>query len=283
VAASATVDERNVTVGDIDLVVAEAGAGGRPLLLLHGFTGAKEDFTEWLDRLAARGWHAVAPDHRGHGRSAKPASDDAYSFAILADDARGLADALGWERFVLLGHSMGGMVAQLMAIKAPERLTGLVLMDTCHGPVAGLDAAALATAVAIARDRGMDGLADLMAGVESPLVTPAHRRLLDERPGYAEFGDAKLRATSPHLYAAMTALFVDSPDRLDELRGLPAGLPALVMVGDQDRPFIAASKRMAAAIPGATLAVIADAGHSPQFENPDGWWAALTGFLDTVA
>ena len=58
---------RTLSVGPVDLAIAEAGDGGRPLLLLHGFTGAKEDFTEWLDPLAALGWHGVAPDHRGHG------------------------------------------------------------------------------------------------------------------------------------------------------------------------------------------------------------------------
>jgi pimeloyl-ACP methyl ester carboxylesterase len=276
-------DERTVAVGDVDLVVSESGVGGRPLLLLHGFTGAKDDFTEWLDPLAARGWHAVAPDHRGHGASAQPESDDAYSFSILADDALGLADALGWDRFALLGHSMGGMVAQLMAVGAPRRLTGLVLMDTGHGPVAGLDAELVAAAVAIVRDRGMGALVDVMAGMESPLETPAHRRLLEQRPGYAEFGDRKMRATSPHLYATLAPLFVDSPDRLEDLRLLPSTLPALVMVGDQDRPFIAPSRRMAEAIPHATMALIADAGHSPQFENPDAWWTALSEFLDGIA
>lgn len=275
--------QRTLAVGDVDLVVAEAGVGGRPLLLLHGFTGAKEDFTEWLDPLAARGWHAVAPDHRGHGSSAQPASDEAYSFAILADDTLALADALGWERFALLGHSMGGMVAQLMAIGAPSRLTGLILMDTGPGPVEGLDPDLAAAAVAIVRQRGMDGLIEIMKEHAAPLETPAHRRLLAQRPGYEEFGEAKMRATSPHLYAAMTGLFVASADRLDGLRHLPAGLPALVMVGDQDRPFIAASERMTAAIPAAVMAVIGDAGHSPQFENPDGWWTALTEFLDRIA
>jgi len=276
-------EQRTLAVGDVDLVVAEAGVGGRPLLLVHGFTGAKEDFSEWLDPLAARGWHAVAPDHRGHGSSSKPASDDAYSFSILADDMLGLADALGWERFALLGHSMGGMVAQVMAVEAPQRLTGLVLMDTGHGPVEGLDADLAAAAVAIVRDSGIDTLVEIMKEHPSPLDTPAHQRLLAQRPGYAEFGERKMRASSPHLYAAMTALFVSSPDRLDDLVTLPATLPALVIVGDQDRPFIASSERMTAAIPGAALAVIADAGHSPQFENPDGWWSALTEFLDRIA
>ena len=55
------------------------------------------------------------------------------------------------------------------------------------------------------------------------------------------------------------------------------------MVGEQDRPFIAASERMAQAIPDATLALIPDAGHSPQFENPDAWWTALSEFLDRIA
>jgi 3-oxoadipate enol-lactonase len=276
-------EQRTLTVGDVDLVVAEAGSGGRPLLLVHGFTGAKEDFTEWLDPLAARGWHAVAPDHRGHGSSSKPASDNAYSFSILADDMLGLADALGWDRFALLGHSMGGMVAQVMAVEAPQRLTGLVLMDTGHGPVEGLDADLAAAAVAIVRDSGIDVLVEIMKEHTSPLDTPAHQRLLAERPGYAEFGERKMRASSPHLYAAMTALFVSSPDRLDDLTTLPPTLPALVIVGDQDRPFIASSERMTTAIPGASMAVIADAGHSPQFENPDGWWSALTEFLDRIA
>ena len=68
-------------------------------------------------------------------------------------------------------------------------------------------------------------------------------------------------------------------DRLGELAGLPDRLPALVIVGEQDAPFVGPSKRMAETIPDATLVVIADAGHSPQFENPDDWWSALSTFL----
>ena len=92
----AGVELRTVDLDGVGLSIAEAGAGQHPILILHGFTGAKEDFTEWLDPLAEAGWHAVAPDHRGHGSSAKPGSEDAYSFEILADDAVRLADVLGW-------------------------------------------------------------------------------------------------------------------------------------------------------------------------------------------
>ena len=271
--------ERQVNLGDVQLSIAEAGAGQFPLLMVHGFTAAKEDFTPWLGRLADLGWYAVAPDLRGHGASSKPAAESAYSFEVLADDMLRLAEELGWDRFVLLGHSMGGMVAQFVARSAAPRLAGLVLMDTTHGPLESLDPALVEAAVSIVREQGIGTLADILAGQDGPLVTPAHRRLLGDEPGYAEFCDRKLRATSPGLYAAMAPAFRVAEDRLDSLRDLPATLPVLVIVGEQDQSFLAPSERMAAACAGGTLAIIADAGHCPQFENPDAWWQTLAGYL----
>jgi pimeloyl-ACP methyl ester carboxylesterase len=273
-------DIRTIDLGDVELVIAEAGQGGRPVLLLHGFTGAKEDFTEWLDQMAGEGWHAVAPDHRGHGGSSKPDGEDAYSIDILAADARRLTEALGWSHFALLGHSMGGYVAQSLAFAVPDRLDALVLMDTGHGPIEGVDPAQAELAVQIAREQGMDVLADLMAAREGVLDTPAHLRVAAERPGYVEFGERKFRATSPYLYAAIAPeLLRDFPDTLDRLAAMSPVPPTLVIVGEQDAPFLAFSERMAKAVPGATLAIIPDAGHSPQFENPDRWWTELSAFV----
>lgn len=276
------VAERDIDLGDVELRIAESGAGQRPLLLVHGFTGAKEDFTPWLGQLAADGWHAVAPDLRGHGLSSKPPAESAYSFELMADDLVRLADRLGWANFVLLGHSMGGMVAQVVARAVPSRLTGLVLMDTTHGAVDHVDPALVEAAVSIVRDQGMDAFADFMADQQGPLHTRAHQRLLDERPGYAEFGERKLRATSAALYAAMAPVFLTTPDRLEELRRLPGSLPVLVIVGEQDQAFVEPSQRMAAAVSHGKLAVIPDAGHAPQFENQDAWWEALSGYLAVV-
>jgi pimeloyl-ACP methyl ester carboxylesterase len=263
--------------------IAGAGAGGRPFLLIHGFTGAKEDFTDWLDPLADLGWHAVAIDNRGHGESEKPTDRSDYSFELLAGDALALADDL-WgadSRFVLLGHSMGGMVAQVIATHAADRLDGLILMDTGHGPLTFVDREQATKVVAIVEDRGIDGLADLMADREQPLSTPAHERLLAEREGYAEFGDRKLRATASAAYAGMLLAMIDATDRLDALRDV--AVPTLVLVGEQDAPLLRQSRNMAEAIPGAELAVLPDAGHSPQFENTDAWWKALIDFLSSVA
>ena len=276
------VTERQFKVGDVRLSIAEAGAGQRPLLMVHGFTGAKEDFTPWLDQLADLGWHAVAPDLRGHGASSKPAAESAYSFQLLAEDVLRLADVLGWDTFVLLGHSMGGMIAQFVARSAATRLAGLILMDTTHGPLDNLDPDLIDAAVSIVRARGIDALADIMAEQEGPLTTPAHRRLIGEQPGYAEFTDRKLRATSPGLYAAMARVFSTTADRLESLRRLPGTLPVLVIVGEQDLPFLAPSERMATATGRGSLAIIPDAGHCPQFENPDAWWKALTAYLADI-
>jgi pimeloyl-ACP methyl ester carboxylesterase len=274
--------ERQVSVADVQLSIAEAGAGQRPLLLVHGFTGAKEDLTPWLEPLAEAGWHAVAPDLRGHGGSGKPDAESAYSFEIMARDLLGLADTLGWDQFALLGHSMGGMIAQFMACAAPERLTALILMDTSHGPLRNLDPDLVQAAVSIVRAQGMDTLASILAERQGPLTTPAHQRLLAGQDGYAEFCDRKLRATSAALYAAMAPAFMTAADRLDDLATLPATLPVLVLAGEQDQPFLNASRRMAERVGQGTLEIIPDAGHSPQFENPAAWWQALASFLATV-
>lgn len=271
--------ERDVQLGEVRLRIAEAGPGQRPFMLVHGFTGAKEDFTDWLDALAEAGWHAVAPDLRGHGASSAPAQESAYTFESMADDCLRLADALGWDSFVLLGHSMGGMIAQFMALDAPARIAGLVLMDTSHGPLTTLDPALVQAAVSVVREHGLGALADILAENEGPLITPAHRRVLDERPRYREFEDGKFRAASPAMYAAMAPAFITAADRLDKLRQLPGSLPVLVIVGEQDQPFIADSEAMAASVGTGTLALIPDAGHCPQFENTGEWWRSLSAFL----
>jgi 3-oxoadipate enol-lactonase len=272
---------RSVQVGPVELSIAEAGEGGRPLLLLHGFTGAKEDFSQFCDRFAESGWHAVAPDHRGHGQSSKPGSDSDYSIAILAADVIRLTANLDWDRFVLLGHSMGGYIAQQIAFEAPERLEGLVLMDTGHvGPK--MDPALVEAAIRIVRTRGIEVLAEILVGRDSPLDTPAHRRLIAENPEYAEFDGRKLRSTSPHLYAALANELPNAPDSLEKLADLPEEMPVLVVVGEQDAPFLEDSRRIAGVVPGARLAVIPDAGHSPQFENPEAWYEAVSGFLAEI-
>lgn len=113
----------------------EAGNGGRPLLLVHGFTGGRADFADWMDPLAKLGYHVVAPDLRGHGTTGGPDDLTGYSLELFSADLVGLADRLGWETFDVLGHSMGGLIVQHLVVEQPDLVSRLVLMDTTHGAV----------------------------------------------------------------------------------------------------------------------------------------------------
>lgn len=269
------------TEGGARFAVDESGRGGRPLLLVHGFTGGRLDFGEHLDALADAGWWAVAPDLRGHGGSHHPPEESAYSLELFADDLWDLVDALGWDRLVLLGHSMGGMIAQVAALRRPELLDGLVLMDTTHGPL-DLDRDLARLGAEIVRAGGMEAVKEVLdsLGSDAPLSTPAYERLLAERPELREINDRKFLGCSPAMYAAMLEQLLDQVDRLEHLVALT--VPALVIVGEQDTPFLAASEAMADALPAAELVVVPDAGHSPQLENPDAWRRTMLEFLGSL-
>jgi 3-oxoadipate enol-lactonase len=113
------------------------------------------------------------------------------------------------------------------------------------------------------------------------LETPAYQRTLLDRPGYQQFQDRKWADVSEIMWGAMAVAMAYQPDDLAALAAA-VSVPMLLIVGAQDAPFLAASRAMADAIPGAQLTIIPDAGHSPQFENPDAWIDALTRFLAAV-
>ena len=276
------VPRRRPGAGGTTLATVEVGEGGRPLLLIHGFTGAKEDFADWFDRFAEAGWWVVAPDLRGHGDSDQPPDEDDYSLPVLADDLGALVDDLGWDRYALVGHSMGGMVAQEVVLRPGHGVERLVLMDTHHGPIEGLSPEVVELGLEVLRRDGLPALLALLAELGTQPPAPADARLRAERAGYAAYGDWKMTRVSPAMYAAMASELVHRPDRLAELAGLTDELSVLVVVGEQDRTFRGAADRMGEAIGHASTVVIDDAAHSPQFEHPEAWWAAVAPFLSAA-
>ena len=264
------------------LAIAEGGSGGRPVFLVHGFTGGKEDLGEWVEPLAERGWHAVAPDLRGHGTSDHPEGRESYGFEVFAADLLALADALGWDRFAVVGYSMGGAVAQFLALGCPQRVSALVLVASFHGPVPGVDAELVALGSEIVRQAGMPGLAQALAArrAQNPEAVARYERAERARPGHGGRRERGVLATSPDLWLEMAPRFVTQPDRLDLLRALD--VPTAVVVGELDRTMVDDCRRMADAIPGARLTVVPDAGHSLPAEKPAELWAALSSFLDAV-
>lgn len=271
----------------VEVAVLEAVGGSKGLLCVHGWPAAKEDFADHLDALAAAGsgWHVVALDQRGHGASDAPAGVESYSLKTFAADVLALADALGWSTFVLLGHSMGGMVAQIAALEAPSRLEGLILMNTSHGPVGGIDPDLVALGKAVVSEGGMAALVEAQRDIEGALDTPAHERVLATRPGYAEFGESKTLAASPEMWLGMVDEIVSTQaDRLSDLSSSAelASVPVLLIYGQQDAPFVPHGQRLAVALPHARLELVPEAGHSPQFENPDAYLRSVSGFLMTL-
>jgi uncharacterized protein (TIGR02246 family) len=105
--------------------VTEQGDGDPALVFLHYYGGSARTWRFVMDALSSR-WRTVATDHRGWGASEAPA--DGYRIEDLADDAQGVIEAMGLRRFVLVGHSMGGKAAQLLASRRPPGLEGLVLV-----------------------------------------------------------------------------------------------------------------------------------------------------------
>jgi 3-oxoadipate enol-lactonase len=268
-----------ITMNDGVGLAVEVVGDGPGLLMLHGLGGAKEDFADHVPTLA-RDHTVVTFDHRGHGESDNPTDPAAYSLERLVADSLAVADATGLDHFRLLGHSMGGMVARKIAIQESSRVDALVMMDTSAGPIPGFDAALMDIGVEVALTQGKQALKELMDYV-SALETPAYKRVAAERPGFAEFEAHKWDGMSEIMWGTMAH---ELAYQSDDLPALVASLraPLLLLVGSQDKPFVIASELIAEAIPSAQLVVIPDAGHSPQFENPRAWIAALTGFLSAL-
>ena len=111
----------------VALAVDDGGQGGVPVVLLHSLAGNTTHWSAQLEHLRQTR-RAVALDLRGHGRSAQP-RDGEYSLDAMAGDVGAAVDSLGLERFVLVGHSLGGGVAVTYAGAHPERVAGLFLLD----------------------------------------------------------------------------------------------------------------------------------------------------------
>jgi len=249
---------------------------GPGLLLVHGFGGAKEDFDDHVELLADD--HTVVTfDHRGHGASDKPADVDSYTLARLEADTLAVADAAGLDRFRLLGHSMGGMVARGLALRQPERVAALVLMDTSPGPIPGIDPAMMEAAAWLALEHGKNALREVLDDA-APLDNPAHQRVLAERPGYQEFADRKWDDLSEIMWAGLARALARQPDELADLVAID--VPTLVLVGEHDDSDIRGiGARIEADVETAELVPLSDAAHLLHLDRPERFVREVEAFL----
>lgn len=121
------------TLGSIALHVVEAGPEDGPLLiLLHGFPEFWWAWRHQITPLAEQGYHVVVPDMRGYNASDAPREAGNYRLEVLADDIVALADRFGADRFRVVGHDWGGVVAWELALSHPDRLEQVVAMNAPH-------------------------------------------------------------------------------------------------------------------------------------------------------
>jgi pimeloyl-ACP methyl ester carboxylesterase len=273
---------RKIAVRDIEMEVEEAGAGPRALVLVHGFTGSRDDFREQMEPLSTLG-RTLALDQRGHGGSTNSGKHELYTVDGLVADLAAAFDALGLERADLLGHSLGGVVALRFVLAHPRRLASLLLMDTSAQPIRmRFSESARASIAALAREQGMAALArrtrELMAA--NPAAVPPSARRAMERMGEDAFWQrilAKHEAMDPVAWDALSAgmgKLESSLERLGEIR-----CPTTILVGAEDAAFLSPSDEMEKRIAGARRVTIPDAAHSPQLENPAAWLDAVRSHL----
>jgi pimeloyl-ACP methyl ester carboxylesterase len=130
---SKAIEFRDVEVDGVRLHVALAGPTRGPLvILLHGFPEFWYAWRHQIEPLAAGGLRVAAPDQRGYGLSAKPTVIRDYRLDVLAEDVLALASALGHERFCIVGHDWGGVVAWQLAARNPERVERAVILNAPH-------------------------------------------------------------------------------------------------------------------------------------------------------
>jgi pimeloyl-ACP methyl ester carboxylesterase len=266
----------NVLPGDVER---------RPLLLLHGLTGHRDDFLPQLPALAARhpGLPLLAPDLRGHGDSQHAGDASAYTFEILVRDLGRFLDHRAIARCHLLAHSFGGMVALRFALAHPERVASLVLVGTAPFAPQGFDEALFERGFAFAREHGMVALqAKIELATRSrPPSRPSDRQVARWHEAYWAHHRRRFRCLDPFAYHALGLAMVGQvpvSDRLAEL-----ALPTTVITGVDDESFLAGADHLAAGIPGAVRIDIPDAGHHPHRENTTAWLDAVSGHLARTA
>jgi pimeloyl-ACP methyl ester carboxylesterase len=239
----------------------EVHGSGPPLLLTHGYSSTS---AMWQGQIAALSKHhtLILWDMRGHGQSDYPDDDAAYSEALTVGDIAALLDKVRADSAIIGGLSLGGYMSLAFYRAHPERVRALLIIDT--GPGFKKDEARDAwnkrsheTGDRFERE-GLEAL-KLASRERSSVVHRDASGLARAARGMLTQRDAGVIETLPHIK-----------------------VPALVVVGADDTPFLAASDYMAAKIPGAQKAVIPAAGHAANIDQPQAFIDAVMPFLNSL-
>jgi pimeloyl-ACP methyl ester carboxylesterase len=273
---------KHLTINGLRLRYLEWGRpDALPVICVHGYTSSAEAFNALARRIQDRA-HIIAMDVRGHGESAW-SQDDAYQYADQAGDLAALVDQLGIGRFVLIGTSMGGVIAMVYASQYADRLRGLVLNDigpdveAGSGRITGLvrsrpaDFASLDEAMQYRRE-----ISPITAARPLEDQEETARGVLSERPD----GRWAWKMDPAYIEQRIKQGPPKRPPLWPVLETLPCAMQ-IVWGTDSDVLSEAQAKRMVAALPRGELVSVPGAGHAPTLVEPP-VLAALDRLLATV-
>ncbi|HEU4760623.1 MAG TPA: alpha/beta fold hydrolase [Dehalococcoidia bacterium] len=264
----------HIAANGIQLNYREAGQGPT-VLLVHGFTGNLRNWALQIPVLT-REFRTVSLDLRGHGHSDKPTGPEDYAVTLMAEDVYQLVRALDLSPCYLIGHSMGGMIAQHLILAHPEPFQALVLVDTAAEMPDGMRTQERARLMEIAREQGMEAVFE-----EQLKMNPLSGQLRQQYPGFLDTWRQQFLLTSREAYLYCAQGMATRKPLLDKLPAIE--VPTLIVCGENDQPFVGPSHRMHERIPGSELAIIAGAGHTPQMEKTAEFNRVLMGFLNRVS
>ena len=240
-------------------------AGKPPVVLcVHGYCQSSAYWAPTVERIAQQGGHGIAVDLPGFAGSAGVSGP--YTMEAYADALAALLDARGIERVVVVGGSMGGVVAQQFALRHSARLERLLLVAT--GAYTGDPEGALAKA------EGLAGKPWDESAVRSIVQGFFHSPPSEER--FSELlGIAAMASHQAAIEAARSNAGTRALERLGEIKA-----PTLIIQGRHDRSrTVAHGEEMQTAITGARLEVLENSGHTPQLEEPDAFHCLALPFL----
>ncbi len=221
---------------------------GPTLFLTHGFSSSGQAFAGNVPVFVDAGQRVITWDLRGHGQTDAGIDPSEYTVPRALGDMESLLDVTGADRAILGGHSLGGFLSLAFHIAHPERVAGLILLDT--GPGYRDDEARAGW------NRFVDREAAQLAAAHGDA---AARRMMLTADGILKQHDASVIESLPTIR-----------------------VPTLVVVGEKDKPFRGGSSYMAGKIPDATLVVIDGAGHSPNVTHAEAFEQAVLEFLTRI-
>ena len=252
----------------------------RTAVLLHGFSGSGQDWTEIAPKLRAMDRAVVAIDLAGHGKTESPADPARYTMSETVRDLDQIASRLGISEADWIGYSMGGRVALHFALAYPTRVRSLVVESASAGIEESQARAkrresddALAKRI---EERGVEWFADYWSALplfetqwELPQATRAalrQRRLANQPQGLAD--SLRGMGQGAHEYVG---------DRLGGLRG-----DVLLLAGSRDLKYVEVARRLAALIPRSQCVVVPQAGHAVHLESPEAFAEALATYWNVA-